>query len=137
MKINIISKGSGKIVFLEYNSEGVLQKIDFGAEADANIVAFMAANLPITTEKLREFKETFNSSLRVIKGEYEKIAFEDFWNTYGYKEGGKDKTKKAWDSLDATQQNLAFEYIKKYKQSLGGTALCYPITYINQKRWIK
>lgn len=137
MKINIISKKSGKIVFLEYNSEGVLQKIDFGVETEANTVEFMAANLPITAEKLREFKETFNSFLRVTKGEYEKIAFDDFWNTYAYKEGGKDKTKKAWDSLDATQQNLAFEYIKKYKQSLGGTALCYPITYINQKRWIK
>jgi hypothetical protein len=137
MKFNIISKGSGKIILLEYNQNGVLQKIDFGVEAEENMVAFMAANMPITTQSLGEFKETFKNALRVVKGQYEKIAFDDFWDAYGYKEGGKDKTKKAWDGMDAAQQHLAFEYIKKYKQSLGGTSLCYPITYINQKRWIK
>jgi hypothetical protein len=137
MKFNIISKGSGKIILLEYNQNGVLQNIDFGVEAEENMVAFMAANMPITTQSLGEFKETFKNALRVVKGQYEKIKFEEFWNAYGYKEGGKDKTKKVWDGMDAAQQNLAFEYIKKYKQSLGGTALCYPITYINQKRWIK
>jgi len=74
----------------------------------------------------------------------ESVSFEDFWVEYGKLtkphygvNPDKARAKKIWDSLKASEQVKAFNYLPKYKNMLirSGVAPKYAKVYLHSKDW--
>lgn len=68
----------------------------------------------------------------------EDISFENFWNTYNYKEGGsKKKAEAIFLKLSDKDKSAAINYIAKYKRikAKEGTPMAYATTYLNGQLW--
>ena len=80
---------------------------------------------------------------RTMKGKEKKekeiklnISFEEFWNLYNYKVGGKKKVEVKWKSLSDDDRISVMAHIPLYIQSTPDKQYRkHPTTYLNNKGW--
>ena len=123
-------KFTGAINLL-YNEFNMLSKTEFEGKLTDEQYAWILAKLPFKEEGITPLKKHFS-----IIQEVEEVTFEDFYETYKYKEG-RQKAQHAWDRMPKYEKVKAYMYITTYKtkKKISGTALAYPATYLNSKPW--
>ena len=68
----------------------------------------------------------------------EKMPFDVFWESYGYKRGSKAATQRVWDRLSYKKQDYIVNVaIPKYNRfiDVSGISKCQPIVYLRQRRY--
>ena len=65
------------------------------------------------------------------------IGFTDFWDSYGYKMGKKDKAMELWKNLNESDRSNCLLKIPRYKRWLASrqVEMLYPQTFLSQRRW--
>ena len=117
-----------------YNNAGQLVCIDIrNAQLSEAQFMYLWENRPVSLELVDAFK---TKSALSFTEKLQSVTFEQFYETYGYKEG-KKKAETAWNKLSAIEQVKAYNYIPtlRTKKITNSTALPYPVTYVNQQRW--
>jgi hypothetical protein len=127
------NKFTGAITFT-FDTEGNLRCIDLTqAELSSEGREWVFRNLPLHTDKLPRYAEVTKF---IISKQLLEVTFEQFYETYGYKEG-KQKALRAWAKLPKAEQVKAYNYIPRLKTKTmnASIAMPYPATYLNQQRW--
>lgn len=132
----IYSKRNDCSFQFKYGVKGILIGFDITEERELDGEALAGIlNIGLTEKKFLYY--TKNKSIPVVKI-LQDISFDNFWNTYNYKEGGsKKKAEAAFLKLSEKDKSAALNYIQKYKRikAKEGTALAYATTYINGQLW--
>ena len=132
----VYSKKADCDIQLKYGENGRLLGIEFLVdevvilEDDRRAIFY---NAPSTIGELKQLAIKNKWELTEIKPD---LSFETFWMKYG-KVGVKSKAEIAWNRLSEKNKNLAINYIKRYKESLGSTSQAYGASYLNQQYWVK
>jgi hypothetical protein len=130
-------KIDGQLIF-EYGDDRILKGFINEANLTEAQQTWLASSFPINAnafDSLVSKSIAKNSNFQVIEITQE-IDFKTFYDEYAVKEG-KQEAIKAWNKLPASEQLLAYVYIKTYrtKKAKQGTAMAYPATYLNQRFW--
>jgi len=123
---------TGQLVF-GYNSENICIFFSNEAELRTDQLVWLSRNFPFTDDRL---PVTFPKSK--IK-EITDLSFQNFWNVYDYKTGGKEIAEKQWNTLSEADRINALDYIKKYNYHVKttGQGKAMAKTYLRQKYWIQ
>jgi len=119
---------------LEFNSIGLMIRSDITQAVlnEAQQIWFLK-NCRELSELQRVIKGT-SATLTEVKLE---VTFDLFWNRYDEKiRSSKKKSLTTWNRLRKDDQVKAYQYIKKYEQSMApGVAKKYAETYLNAELW--
>jgi hypothetical protein len=127
-KKNITSK-----MFLTYNEIGELEKIEF-ENCNPTQVNWLMDRVPVL-EALLEHKCQQNN-LNLATAEVD-LSFENFWNTYAYKVGKRERTRRLWESLTKIEKAAVFVSIPKYHRfvKIMDQQMAYAETWLNNRMW--
>ncbi|MGE0636010.1 MAG: hypothetical protein AB7G44_03475 [Bacteroidia bacterium] len=125
------AKTEGDLVF-EYNNNQLLCGFQCRAEVTDEQLTWILQRLPFTFAELQALAKQG----RVLKEIPLDLSFETFYNLYAYKTG-KLEAERAWKRLNEADKVKALERINKFKQFCNSknTALPYPATYLNKRRF--
>jgi hypothetical protein len=98
--------------------------------------------------RLEQFKNFYHEAAFLASATEHKLkmvkvdktpSFEQFYDAYKNKDGGRLKAEQAWNKLNKTDKILALAFIPKLdqKKAQTGEAKPYAQTYLNQRRWIQ
>jgi hypothetical protein len=132
MRYLITSKRSDTQVTLGYDERGLLNEVLITNAADVAAIEYTFRHAPIREE---EVKVVFNQPHLVFTTL--NVSFLDFWVKYNNKEGKKD-AERAWSRMSAANQQLAFNYIQRYRDACmrDRKHIMYPATYLRAERWL-
>lgn len=92
-------------------------------------------NYVLVNENIKSWIDSSTAD-EVTEGEGEKITFNDFWNLYSKKVGGKKKPQKKWNSLPLTTQQKIMDTLPNFLAGIKDKQYQpYPMTYLNDDRW--
>lgn len=132
MRYLITSTRSDAQIILGYDENGMLCEVQAANLADPDHRIWPFRHAPIMEGDVSKvFKQEF---LRFTTLE---VTFEEFWKKYNYKEGKKDADN-AWKRMTQASQQLAFNYIEKYRAACHRDRkhLQYPASYLRAERWL-
>jgi hypothetical protein len=118
-------------MYLTFDAEGFLSL----AEIMNPITVTPLLNLPSTEEAFLHICKKHKLKYTIMPTD---LSFNNFWNTYAYKEGGsKMKAEASWNKLSDQDKLAALNFIKQYNTILikQNVAKAHATTYLNQRRW--
>ncbi len=134
MTYHITSTSWAGYIELEFNSIGLMIRSDITQAVlnEAQQIWFLK-NCRELSELQRVIIGT-SATLTEVKLE---VTFDLFWNRYDEKiRSSKKKALTTWNRLRKDDQVKAYQYIKKYEQSISpGVAKKYAETYLNAELW--
>lgn len=127
-------KRPGSLVTFEYDLEGKLVSVRFNPDAAQSFKLLIGSNLPVQRDWLKA--EVF-AGCEIKQINDLDISFSAFWESYGYKLGHKARVAKKWGQLTNEDKIQALGFIRRYRNFCDRKKieLCYPETYLNQRRW--
>jgi len=97
---------------------------------NANAMQSQCEGNAIKERKVKEIKESKVNKINIIDEQ-----FEEFWDLYDYKKS-KDKTEKAWKTLNKEEKALALQNAPLYVKSTPDKQFRkHPTTYLNNKNF--
>lgn len=123
----------GECIF-EFNEFGRLVKFDLTqADLPDFYIVAMLHNLPHRIDGFDIIKGKTGVVTEVIPS----ISFDMFWKKYDDKaRSSKIKTERVWNKMSASEQVKAYNFVSKYKASLGsGICMKYATTYLCDQLW--
>jgi hypothetical protein len=142
IRFSVYAPKTKQIVIYDYYLTGNLRNISFNDNAKGGFVIASIQESPISIMYLPgqipiEFRPMIHAKCEVKDITNIDLSFTKFWNTYGYKRGNMERTKKLWEKLTAHEKILALGFINKLKSvyDTEQKAMPYPETYLAQKRW--
>jgi len=127
-------KFKGEVLF-EF-TDSILSKYDTSnAELSDAQMVYIASVLPKELSGVNVlFEGSASAKFTEIKQE---ITFEMFWDKYNEKiRSSKKETLKKWSKMSKNEQRKAYNYIKKYFDSIPqGVVKMYATTYLNKELW--
>ncbi|MEQ1554088.1 MAG: hypothetical protein ABL929_07915 [Ferruginibacter sp.] len=121
-------------VVLVYNTDGILQKIDF-ANTNMTVAAIAKFKDYIPAQEC-DLKKAFSSETIIVKNDFV-ILFETFWQKYNHK-FNKDRCEKLWQKMSNADKVLAYFGLDKYHRFLRknvGHLKLHPDTYLRNRAW--
>ncbi|MEI6898660.1 MAG: hypothetical protein WCL00_02185 [Bacteroidota bacterium] len=112
--------------FRAFELEGLLKEGQWG---------YFLENFPMTESMISLFASRCQG--KIVK-QADDLSFEKFWDSYGYKVGNKNRTRKLWDLLSEADRNLVLQSIPRYDNFLANKKnqdKTYPETYLAQRRF--
>lgn len=131
MRYLITSTRSATEIILGYDADGLLCELQLSGYSDAEAVEWLIRRAPVHEAEMRS---VFNQDhLRFTNLQ---VSFDEFWRNYPRKEG-KLRARKLWDAMPQTKQQLAFNYLSRYREQcrVSGTYYMHPDTYLRAERW--
>lgn len=121
---------------VKYNTDGILVELVYEpGTAPPDVVQYFYHHLPYKVQHLTHYKNFKNVKVTEV---FESLDFDNFWNTYAYKDGNKSRAKRLWEALNNVERAKALTHIAVYERQLilkKGVAKLYPETYLHQQRW--
>lgn len=127
-------KNTANVAILQFDIEGKLISVTFNPEASDKFKKITGERLPVYMSDLKMFEKAKCTVKDITDID---LSFEKFWDHYGYKVGNISRNKKLWNTLIDTDKILAIGFVRRYKifAEKKGIDLCYPETYLAQRRW--
>lgn len=132
MRHLITSDRTDTRIILGYDARGLLCELQVMDAVDVAALEWTVRHAPIHEADVRKVFHGTHLKFTVLH-----VNFNDFWLRYAYKEGKLDATR-AWERLSQVDQQLAYDYIERYRAAChrDRKALMHPATYLRAKRWL-
>lgn len=116
--------------------DGIVKNIELPSAISDVQAGWIKSSLPAKENEL--FAWAAGSDKITVEEVPEDLSFNEFWTTYDYKVGKKDRALALWAALPAEERAQALRAIPKYKYWLAqrpAIEKLYPETYLKQKRY--
>jgi len=132
MRYLITGTKSSMQLILGYDGRGLLCEVQVTDAVDEAAIEWTVRNVPIQESQVREVFKAAHLKMTVLQ-----VTFAEFWQRYNVKEGKLD-AEKAWTRMPIADQQLAFDYVQRYRDAClrDRKHLQYPATYLRAKRWL-
>ena len=109
------------------------KRMSFTQSRRNNIKGLNQHTIGHMTSHMEDVNEDVNRNINKVK--IIDTLFEEFWDLYDYKKS-RDKTEKAWKSLNKEEKALALQHAPLYAQSTPDKQFRkHPTTYLNNKNF--
>lgn len=132
MRYLITSTRTSTQLILGYDGRGLLCEVQITDAVDVKALEWTVRNAPVHEEQVSKVFDQPHLRLTILQ-----VTFQDFWLKYAHKEGKLD-AEKAWKALTAADQQLAFNYVQRYRDKciIDRVRIQYPASYLRAKRWL-
>ena len=128
-------KRPGNLVVFTFYLDGKLRGMEFNPEAEPKFIRQIGEFAPFNKELLFGNKVFEGCIIKDLSDT--DTSFAAFWNEYAIRIGNKKRVQSKWEALPLEDKLLALAHIRRYRiySEKRGIEMCYPETYLNQRRW--
>ncbi len=132
-----IGRKSGLRLVFKYNSNGVLNSVEFDGVWTDDLVERIKTKIPPNVNYcIQQINEQKPNSQWIFK-ELLDLNFDLFYKLYPNKLGKKKEAEKAWEKMTDAERMDAYFYLDEYlpQKRKEGTNIPYASSYLNGKYW--